>query len=363
MLRRRDFLLGLAACASLPLCARAAARRTALAASWQAGRGCRVGVLGVTATPAPALRVLAALDVPTRAHGLALEPGGTLLAVARRPGDWLLRWDRSGRALAWRWTEPLRAFTGHLLVAADGHAVYTTEMDLETGAGLLGVRDAASLAKRAEWPTHGVDPHEIAWDETRAGCLIVANGGVAAQPETGRAKLHLERMASSLVRLDAASGELLGQWRLADPRLSLRHLAWGGQRDRRALGVALQAEHDDEQARATAPVLALFDGRGLHSARVAVPLAGYGGDIAASAQGFAVACPRAQGVAVFSAGGKWRRLIELPGACPLALAHGRLWAGGRGAARRVALDDAQSSTADYAVDGMRLDNHWVAVQA
>jgi hypothetical protein len=41
--------------------------------------------------------VSAALDVPTRAHGVWAEAGGTLLAVARRPGDWLLRWRPDAR--------------------------------------------------------------------------------------------------------------------------------------------------------------------------------------------------------------------------------------------------------------------------
>ena len=40
------------------------------------------------------------------------------------------------------------------------------------------------------------------------------------------------------MRLDATMGRLMGQWRLQDPRLSLRHLAWGP--DGKTLGIALQ---------------------------------------------------------------------------------------------------------------------------
>lgn len=64
-------------------------------------------------------------------------------------------------------------------------------------------------------------------------------------------------MDSSLVRLQGDSGALLRQWRLSDQRLSLRHLAWNTQRN--VLGIALQAEHDQETERSMAPVLALFD--------------------------------------------------------------------------------------------------------
>ena len=94
---------------------------------------------------------------------------------------------------------------------------------------MVGVRHARTLEKLAEWPTHGIDAHELIWDLHSPGgpTLLVANGGVPTAPETGRSKRDLHRMDSSLVRLDATTGRLMGQWRLQDPRLSLRHLAWG----------------------------------------------------------------------------------------------------------------------------------------
>ena len=298
-MERRVFLSACAALLVTPGLTRAASNDASvrLAAAWQAENGYQVGVL----EQQDALRIHSAIDVPTRAHALLQEPGGSLLAVARRPGDWLLRWDQTGKALAWRWIEPRRAFTGH--VVSDGRTLYVAETDLETGMGLIGVRDAVTLEKRAEWPTHGIDPHQLLWDAHRPGALIVANGGVPTRPETGRAKLDLDRMDSSLVRIDAATGELLGQWRLADRRLSLRHLAWNADR----LGIALQAEHDAPEAKAVAPVLAVFDGESLRPVAAPQTLAGYGGDVAPIrtpvGDGFAVSCPRAQGIALFSADG------------------------------------------------------------
>jgi hypothetical protein len=354
IVQRRAFLIGLGALLGTPGFVRAAPARVTLAAAWQAGNRYQVGVLDQDA--ARGLQIAGAFDVPTRAHGLLRERGGTLLAVARRPGDWLVRWSRSGRAIAWQWVEPRRAFSGHVLASPDGRILYTTEMNLDTGAGLIGVRDAASLEKRAEWPTHGIDAHELVWDAMNDRCLIIANGGVPTQPETGRVKRNLERMDSSLVRLDVRDGKLLGQWRLDDPRLSLRHMAW--YRDARVLGIALQAEHDDAAAKTRSPVLARFDGHSLRTVSAPVPLAGYGGDIAALEHTFAVSCPRAQGIALYGTDGAWHGFLPLAEACALAAASAAaLWAGGHPAA----LTWSHDKWATRPAPDVRLDNHWIAI--
>jgi hypothetical protein len=348
---RRDFLFGMAALIGAPAVVRAtelSGEAVRLAAAWQAGEGYRVGLLDMTTHGR--VSISAALDVPTRAHGLLREPSGSVLSVARRPGDWLVRWDEQGRALTWRWIEPGRAFAGHMLASANGATVYTTEIDLETGAGLIGVRDGATLAKRDEWSSHGIDPHQLLWDATRPGAFIVANGGVPTRPETGRIKHDLNRMDSSLVRLDGASGRRLGQWRLSDPRLSLRHLAWNGA----CLGVALQAEHDNPADKLSAPVLAILENEALRT--VAGPsLDGYGGSIAAHGDGFAVSCPRTQGVALYDVQG-YHDFVALAEACPLADTHGCLWAGGRTHSLGLGAAPALASLPD-----IRLDNHWIAL--
>lgn len=198
-----------------------------LAAAWESAEGFQLGVLAPQARDV--LSAAQTIDVPTRAHGLLPGADGTMLAVARRPGDWLLRWSpTSGQPVQWQWADAGRAFNGHVIASPNGQRLYTTETDLETGAGLVGMRDTHSLVKLEEWPAFGIDPHKLLWDEADRfyPALLVANGGVPTRLETGRAKLDLAGMDSSLVRLDAATGRLLGQWRLTDQRLSLRHLAW-----------------------------------------------------------------------------------------------------------------------------------------
>jgi hypothetical protein len=364
-MKRREFLAGLAALLGAPACVRAASsatlKATRLASSWEAEDGHQVGMLLTLASGTGVIRVMSALDVPTRAHGLLLEPGGTLLTVARRPGDWLLRWDRQGRAIAWHWIEPRRAFAGHVLASLDGSILYTTEMDPENGTGLIGVRDATSLEKLAEWPTHGIDPHQLLWDATHAGSLVIANGGVPTRPETGRVKRNLDRMDSSIVRLDAANGEILGQWRLDDQRLSLRHLAWNtAAADRPVLGIALQAEHDTPEEKAGAPVLALFDGHTLRTAAAPQVLAGYGGDIAVLGAHIAVSCPRVQGVALFSMKGDWQGIVPLNKACALASSTHQILAGG--SLHVLGLHPADTPLAtEMGVPPIRLDNHWIVL--
>ena len=335
-----------------------------LAAAWESAEGFQLGVLAPQAHGV--LAAVQSLDVPTRAHGLLALPDGSVLAVARRPGDWLLRWSpQSGKPVQWQWAEPGRAFNGHASASPDGQRLYTTETDLETGAGLVGVRDARSLAKLEEWPTFGIDSHELIWDaaDPTHPALLVANGGVPTRPETGRAKLDLADMDSSLVRLDAATGALLGQWRLADRRLSLRHLAWqcaSGANHRPLLGIALQAEHATDALKDRAPVLALFDGSTLTSFDAVASLAGYGGAICAVQDGWAVGCPRAHGVALFTAQGAWRELVALPNACAVAGAQdGGCWAAGQNEALwRTGGASAARHPYRMRPAAVRLDNHW-----
>jgi hypothetical protein len=352
-LGRRDWLLsaGMLAIAVPFGAARAAPRATTLAAAWDDREGRHhAGLVGAAATEAP-LRVLQSIELPTRAHGVWVEAGGSLLVAARRPGDWLLRWWPGRAAPQWCWSEPERRYAGHVVTDPAGRRLYTTETDLDSGAGRIVVRDIRSLEPVADWPSHGIDPHQLMFDAD--GSLLVANGGVPTRPETGRVKLDRAGMDPSLVRLDPHDGRRLGQWRLDDPRLSIRHLARhaGG-----TVGIALQAEHDDDAARAAAPLLALFDGRTLRCAEPGMPLAGYGGDIAATAEGYAVGATRAGGIARWRRDGRWLGLTPLADACPLTMHDDELWAGG--SAR--ALQRADAAPRAHEVTEVRLDNHWAA---
>lgn len=120
-------------------------------------------------------------------------------------------------------------------------------------------RSLDALAKQAEWRTDGIEPHDARFDAS--GRLLVANGGILRA--AGDKKRDLDDMNSSLVRLDIASREKLGQWRVPDRRLSLRHPAIA----------------------ADAPLLAVLDGERLEIATRSPIGKGYCGDIAPGPNG------------------------------------------------------------------------------
>lgn len=411
---RRRWLecMGLGAMAvCLPAGAGGVPRPTAvalLAACWDDTEGRhQAGWLQVDPSPSgAAVRVQHATEVPTRGHGLALLPDGDVLVVARRPGDWLVRLSPSQRP-HWVWMEAGRQFNGHVLsgsagagrtFGSEGCTVFTTETDTGTGHGLLGVRDVHSLEKCAEFPTHGMDPHAVlampahgpggagqGGAHPLVGMLFVANGGIDTATETGRTPRHLDRMDPSVVCLHPTTGELLGQWRLPDPQLSIRHLAWAHTpAGLPVLGIALQAHHPDGATRAAAPVLAVLDWQHnpqgeLRLATGQPALAGYGGDVAVVGQGvpphdalrasprqapheaphFVISATRGHALARYALDGSYLGHITWVDAGGLSTGQ-TVWAAGRLGALRAGPTAAVGDTGAGFGHG-RLDNHWLSV--
>ncbi len=271
-----------------------------LAAGWRGGGntpGDFVGLLQVD-WQAAQVTIKAALPVPTRAHGLLAEAGGGFLAVAVRPGQWLLRCDADGKVVQRHQMDSEtagRTLDGHACVSADGAWLYTAETHPESGQGWVSVREHQSLRKVAQWRTHGAEPHHLLLHAD--GSLMVANGGLLRG--TGDKKRDVHLMDSCLVRLDTGSGERIGQWRVKDARLGLRHMAWSEPAATdtgagRLLGIALQNEHDDLMQRRNSPVLAIWDGDTLRVASTPALGGGYSGDIVAGPDGgFVLSCLRA----------------------------------------------------------------------
>jgi hypothetical protein len=336
--------------------------------------GDRLGVLRVHWAEGR-VQVLAEHALPSRAHGLLAMPDGGLLAVANRPGRWLMRCNAQGavvQCLATDTERPARTFNGHVEASADGTRLYTSETDPATGAGWISVRDPLTLARTAEFSSHGIDPHQLLCGPGEmAGRLMVAVGGIV-RDRLGR-KLD-EPMNPALVQLDTRTGALLGRWTLPDTQLSLRHIAWA-QHGLPRLGVALQAEHVQPSQRLAAPVLAVWEAdargdggrlvlRGDSTAAVAQS-GGYAGDIAAGPGGGFVLSAQKQGRALWwhpSLPSDYTTVAQVTEPCGLLTlpdSRGVALSAGRG----LALWHTQAAPRMLAWPGVLVpDNHWVALR-
>jgi hypothetical protein len=371
-MKRRNFLQTLVAAGTLAVLPRhavsaTAARRAALGAAWRGPQPSDPYFAGVLEADweARRLSIRYAVPLPTRPHGLIAEPDGGLTILAVRPGAWILRCDGAGKVSRQvRLDEEGETrLGGHAVVSADGERLFVSGIDFRTGQGRVGVRDRTSLKKLDEWATHGRDPHQLLLDGQ--GNLVVANGGV---PRTlADQKYDLERMDSSLVRLDAGSGRLLGQWRLDDARLSMRHLAWNREpaEPGALLGIAMQAEHATAAARAAAPILAVFDGERLTIPTRAGDGIGYSGDIAPAHRGGFVLSSNQAGLAQLWHPGipeKLQPVVKMQEAYALAPWHGPGRGGGIVIATALGLGRWHPEAEPLLLpwpQPMALDNHWV----
>ena len=172
--------------------------------------------------------ILSRHRLPARGHGMAFGAASPLLvAFARRPGNFALAIDvKSRKSLLFK--SPFHThFYGHGTFSSDGKLLFATENRFESGEGLIGIYDATdSFSRIAEIPSHGIGPHETVLMPD-GHTLCVANGGIATHPDTGRAKLNLPEMQSSIVFIDSRHGEPVAKFDVPQRmrRLSLRHMA------------------------------------------------------------------------------------------------------------------------------------------
>ena len=359
------------AATALPTQARAAAgaTRAVIGAAWRGPRDSDPNFAGtlVADWEARTLSFGYTVPLPSRPHGLMAEADGGLLVCCARPGTWMLRCDGQGKLMQHIDVqgEGECRLGGHVIASANGEQLYTTETDFSTGKGKIGVRDRRSLRKIAEWDTHGLDPHQLLLDAQ--GHLFVANGGIPRTPSDRKFDIH--RMDASLVHIDSTNGRLLGKWKVHDPRLSLRHMAWSRapQDPDALLGIAMQAEHDLEAERRLAPILAVFDGDSLSIPTHENDGIGYAGDIApALHDGFALSSHQADIANLWHPGlpERMRPIIELKAPYAMAGWQGAQDGGGVLVATAYGLGSWHPSTPPNLLpwpEPMALDNHWIVM--
>lgn len=261
--------------------------------------------------------------LPGRGHGAAVRPvKGEAVIFARRPGTFALVLDPATasrhRLIAAR---DNRHFYGHGCFSRDGGVLFATENDFEGERGIIGLYDAQDGYRRiGEFPSHGIGPHEMALMPD-GKTLVVANGGILTHPDAPRMKLNLSEMTPSITLLDAASGELLAEFKPPPElhQLSLRHL------DVRADGRIVAVAQWEGSRLEQPPLIALLE-RDAGLRLIAAPskitpgMRNYCGSVAFSGNGqrFAVSSPRGGLITIWDGDGRYLEALEIEDGCGLA---------------------------------------------
>ena len=198
------------------------------------------------------------VPLPARGHGMATSNVRNHLVIfARRPGTFAIVVDLVSNTIVKEiTTSGGRHFYGHGCFSQDGKILYTTENDIESGNGVIGVRDVDNnYTLIASHASGGIGPHELALMPD-GDTLAIANGGIRTAPDLERAKLNLDTMAPSLVLMNRLSGHISATHRLAPElhQLSVRHMSVA---PTGTIALALQYEGPKSHRM---PLFAIFDG-------------------------------------------------------------------------------------------------------
>ncbi len=294
MTTRRGFLSGLLATGLAPQASWADLGAPALLSAARAADGSYL-LAGLSADGA--LRFTCPL--PGRGHAAAAHPQRPeAVAFARRPGRFADVIDCRSGAYLTRLEPPAgHHFYGHGVFTPDGRQLFTTENDYETGRGVIGVWSAKGAYHRtSSFASGGIGPHDMLLRRHNNSTeLVVANGGIATHPDSGRAKLNLAEMRPNLSVL-SLSGDLRDRMELGpDLQLnSIRHLALAKDG---TIGFAMQWQGD---IGADVPIVGLYSS-GTSPRLMAEEdprlrnLQGYGGSVAFTPDGSRVAVTSPRG--------------------------------------------------------------------
>jgi hypothetical protein len=302
------------------------------------------------------------IPLPGRGHAGAAHPTrAEAVAFARRPGRFGLVIDCGTGAVTTRLTPPEGMnFNGHGVFSPDGAVLFTSEQRGDTSAGRIGLWDVrAGYLRMGDVDSGGIGPHDLRLmpDGRR---LVVANGGIATNPET-REKLNIATMRPSLAYLDL-EGALQEQ---LDPlpeleQNSIRHLAL---RADGTVAVAMQWEGETGFA---PPLVALHRPGAPGLVPLSAPLAdemamqGYAGSIAFSGDGreVAITSPRGGRIHRFDAEGGFLGHVTRADVCGLApLGAGMVASDGHGGLIAVTKGEARA----LSHHARNWDNHLVAL--
>ena len=170
---------------------------------------------------------LTGFALPARAHALTRLPGGGVLLVGRRPGGFVAVADPERPHSQLHVFAPVAGhrFAGHAAIDPNGRTLVTSEIDAETGDGIVVFRDAPGGTPRAIFSV-GIEPHDVVFADAGAR-LVVAVGGIAKAADIKGPPINAGNIESAVVELDGRTGAVLKNHRLGAgmKSLSLRHMA------------------------------------------------------------------------------------------------------------------------------------------
>ncbi|SEO15280.1 hypothetical protein SAMN04490248_10233 [Salinihabitans flavidus] len=313
MSTRREFMTALAAASALPSLSWADAGSPAFLAAAREPDG-TYALFGLDRTGADVLRI----PLPDRGHAAAAHPRmPEAVAIARRPGTFAMVIDCATGRLLHRLNAPAgRHLYGHGAFIEEGAVLCTTENDIETGEGRIGLwaRDAG-YRRIGEIPSGGIGPHEII--ALPGDVLAVANGGIRTHPDNGREKQNLDTMHPNLSYVTLAGG--VKESVALGPELhkaSIRHLAAGD-------GVVAFAMQWQGPMPDPAPLLGFHRLGGapvLCAADLTEQIAmdGYAGSVAIAGGRAAITSPRGGRVHIYSLEGDFLATLRRRDVCGIA---------------------------------------------
>ncbi|MEM6889216.1 MAG: DUF1513 domain-containing protein [Pseudomonadota bacterium] len=258
--------------------------------------------------------------LPARGHAGAAHPvRAEAVIIARRPGTYAIILDCASGEIRQTIVAPAgQHFFGHGAFSAEGDLLFTTENQIDTGAGRIGVWDTKLNYQRIdEFSSGGIGPHEIL--RLPSGDLAVANGGIRTNPATGRKKLNLDTMRPNL-SLFGIDGRLKDQAEGAPAahQNSLRHIAASPDG---TIICGFQWQGDPYDA---PPLVAFYSGKGRFEHAeldeiLSRDLDGYIGSVCAMTDtAFAASSPRGGRVLTLDRVGRVTAVSSAPDCCGLA---------------------------------------------
>ncbi len=222
MTNRRTFLTGLLAASATPTLTWADAGNPSYMSAARLPDG-SFALFGLSETGHDVFQI----PLPGRGHAAAIHPmSPEAVAFARRPGQFALVINCATGRLVQNLDAPAgRHFYGHGSFINDGEILCTSENDMETGKGIIGLWARAENYRRiGEFYSGGIGPHELKTMPDNQ-TLVIANGGIRTHPNTGREKLNLKTMRPNLSLMNG-SGNIIQKIELASDlhQNSIRHL-------------------------------------------------------------------------------------------------------------------------------------------